>query len=560
MGGLHDQSGDALLARPERVDMLSFTTGDLSITCRRQNGEWRLSAPVNARADTGVLNHLLFALSDVLSGEVITARDRRESGLTLADYGLEPAHGRISWSGSDGERAVWIGSRSPLGDRVYILPEGAQDVISVPARLLEIWPETVETLRDRILFQGDPRRVNRIEIRRPGGFLQAQRGEDGRWRIQQPFIFPANAVVIRQWLERVYEWRIEEFVADDVSDMAVYGLDESAVQVTLWSEGRETGQSLWLNEADPASDIIHARRREGRSVFALPHEALEVARARPNDWRDRSLLSGRARDIQWVRIERADMSLTLEKAPDGEWWIAHPKRWKADPARVNDLLEAWAASRIEEFIDDEGVGESSPVLRIHFAGALPPSEWTKSVAVLDTATESERLRVQRNDEATLYEIDREVLYSTTSDPLYYRNRMVIRISPDDIRQLQQWKSDTDRMVERGPDGQWIRPSGETGALDQAHLHRIAEVLSALQADEFVEERPADWGVYGLSEPDVVWRMHLDPAAGVGRVLWLGYARDDGRHYARTLGEEMVFLLNPYISTLLLQNIWSESAP
>ncbi len=160
---------------PDQITFIRFEGDEQVIECVRKEGMWMLHEPVHARADGGEIDRLINGLRTLQRGEVITAREREQQGLTLADYGLERPRRRLMFGDERLRRVILIGRTAPLGDAVYVMESGQEDIVAMDRRLFDYFPEDAVTLRDRIVLHGDPLRVNRLEIRRPGGFLQLAR-------------------------------------------------------------------------------------------------------------------------------------------------------------------------------------------------------------------------------------------------------------------------------------------------------------------------------------------------------------------------------------------------
>ncbi len=572
----HREVARLLQVHPERVRELVFDTGDKRIHCRiADDGVWRLIQPVNARADAGEIDRILSTLSTLAHTEIITQRDRRELGLSLRDFGLERPDARIEWEDEHGRRVLLIGRSAPVGEAVYVRLEGQDDLYSVSSQLLDILPDSVLALRDRVLFHGSPRRTYRLEVRRADGFLQLMKADDGSWRLQQPLAAAASRGAVRQLVDRIFEWRIEEFVADGISDATVYGLDDEAIQVTVYTEGQEAGQTVLLGaERDQQNGRVYARRQDGQSVFAVSRQTLEEVRIRPNDLRDRALFRISPQEMASVMVERGEEVLHLERTTNAVWAIRSPKHWKADSARVKELLEAWSDARITRFMDEpeadlETLGFTEDALRITFqtrpaphtlphGGQAPVQSVT--VWISDIPAEDGRLLVKKVNEPFLYEITAPIELGTPVNPLYYRHREMIRLDKESISRVSQTIDGMDRVVVRNSTDRFVPSSAmpEDAALSNAVLAAALETLTDLKADEFVVDAPADWAPYGLDEPRVTWSLDLTGAAGLRRVLMLGDVRGDGRAYARTLGHDVVFLLDATDSARLMRDLFEEA--
>lgn len=562
-----------LRIHPGRIQRVVIDTGDLRVDCRITNGFWRIVHPVKALADAGEMDRILTGLSMMEKSEIISPRERRELGLTLRDFGLERPRARIEWEDETTHNVLLIGRDAPVGGRVYVMKEGADDIISVASELLEIMPDSVLALRDRILFHGDPRRAYRLEIRRAGGFLQAIKADDGSWRLQQPIVARADRGAVRQLIDRIFEWRIEDFVADAISDATVYGLDDAATQVTVFTEGQEAGQTVLLGSVrDQRPDSVYARRRDGHSVFSVSAETLSQARVRPNDLRDRALLTVKPQRIASVHIEQGEHSLVMRRNTNHVWEIRQPKRWQADSDRMQTLLNAWTDTRIAVFVDDPTtnlaeLGFTEDALRITFgvepiAFTVPQEDEppTQSVSIRIAQTPPDRedsLLVKKEGEPSLYEIPGTAQKATSWNPLYYRHREVIRVQPASVRRIRQMRDGVEHVVERDNADRFSPVPDMEQTISTEFIRSVLNTLSSLKVDEYVADDPADWSPYGLDEPRVVWSLDLTGEAGIRRVLMMGTQRADGRVYGRTRGHDVVFLLDQEQSALLMRRLHEE---
>ncbi len=561
-----------LRVHPDRIQRVILDIGDLRVDCRLTNGVWRINHPVKALADAGEMDRILTALSAVEKSEVIPPRDRRELGLTLRDFGLERPCARIEWEDDAARHVLLIGREAPVGDRVYVMKEGTDEIISVSSQFLAILPQSVLALRDRILFHGDPRRAYRLEIRRAGGFLQVVKAEDGTWRLQQPIVARADRGAVRQLIDRIFDWRIEDFVSDAISDATVYGLDEAATQVTVFTEGQETGQTVLLGSVrDQQPGSVYARRRDGQSVFSVMAETLSEARVRPNDLRDRALLSIKPQQIASVHIEQGDHALVLRRDTNNVWEIRQPRRWKADLERINALLDTWTGTRIAVFVDEPttnlpALGFSDDALRITFGvqpvrSAMPDADGmpaqSVSVGVARVVPTQGYLLVRKESEPFLYEVPNAVQEVTSWNPLYYRHREVIRVDRNAVRRMRQTRDGVEQVVTRNGADRFVPAPDAQRSVSEVYLNAVLNTLTSLKVDEYVADDPADWSPYGLDEPRVVWSLDLTGEAGIRRVFMLGTQQADGRVYARTRGHDVVFLLDPERSALLMQRLYEK---
>lgn len=551
---LRQETGRVFAGQPRRIQELVLERGGLRIECRKVEGVWRIVVPVNARADAAEMDRLLTVLIELRRGEVITAADRRDAQLSLADYGLDRPQAVLEWSDGITHRELRIGRISPVGNTMYVQVGGSDDIFAVPQTLLHIWPDSVVALRDRILFHGDPRRAYRAEVRHAGGVLHIQRGDDGVWRLRRPVTAAADSAAVRQWLDQLFDLRVVEFMADVISDPSVYQLDEAATQVTVWTDDQPAGQTLWLGmPIDADGELVFARRQDGVSVFAVPAEAQAISRVRPEHLRSRTLVPFVASAIDRIRLEYQGFQVDLERTHQ-QWHVRSPRQWRADHERVDQLLEAWTGARIEQFLDPPEAEEFADAfepdsLRVRFSireqpGVDEQQRWRDlELVVSDVPFVDNQILVQRNEEPSLYAVEGPGLDLSTARPLHFWDRQIIDLPEDKVRWVQQRIPGQEFAIDYADPMTISESSLEEGVLQADALRAAVRTLLTLQADELVVEQPEDWAVYGLDEPRIVWTVRLASESGIGRVLRMGNQRSDGRVYARTLGYNTLFLLN-----------------
>src|SRR5205823_3588682 len=73
---------------------------------------------------------------------------------------------------------------------------------------------------------------------------------------------------------------------------------------------------------------------------------------KPDDLRDRELMTFKVDDAQKVALERSDGSVVEIDNDHGKWNIVKPIKYAADPNAVRQLLSAVANARVDAFTAD----------------------------------------------------------------------------------------------------------------------------------------------------------------------------------------------------------------
>lgn len=558
--------------RPERVDYLMLESEGVQVACGRDGDSWNLIAPLRARANVGEIERILSILSRLPRGEIITQEDLTKSHLTQADYGLEHARTRVTWEEAGIRKTLYIGKRATLGHAVYGKMEGISDIISIDESILSFFPVSVTNLRDRVLFHGDPGSVQRVEILRPGGFLQLVATDEGGWRIQQPVNARADRTMVQGLIDALFELRIVEFVADNVSDSALYGVNETPVSVTVWNEREETGQTLLLGAPSATRpDLVHARRATGSSVFTVSAHILDKLKIPVHDVRDRVLIPLRPDDIDQIRIESTNGLVHLSRESGGSWQILAPGRAPADAQRVRALMDQWVGMRIIGFVDDGVTNGITPGFvgeprRITFSRSLPDAPRLETgtarrsrkevvVTLGDTLSNETQLAVKIEGESGIYLIPATALSGYRVDALDFRQRQIFDLNPADVRRLRLVRGETVQTVERDEIGHFTAIFDKKRKPDLPAIQAVLGHLNPLVTMAFVASNPTNIAQYGLQPAHVELRIGLTGEFGIGQVLLFGDTNPEGKVYARTLGRDVVFLLDAEVAAALQHDLY-----
>ncbi len=529
---------------------LRFQSSNLVVACEKENGVWMTGGDGQGlgRADVARVRELVAALNSIGKGTTITARQLEMRGLDAAEYGFGQPALKIEAVDNKGRHGWLVGREAPLGDMLYVKLDGGDDIYTVQKHLLEIVPVQPDQFRDRTVFSGAVPAVRRLEIRGTGGFVQVLKDPGAGWRIQQPVVAPADAKVVEDLLEKLHRLRIEDFVAEDVSDFAVYGLQGETLQVSL---GGADGVSRMLELGDEIAEHpgrVYARRADDTSVFALGTNVVELLDIRPDDLRDACVLSLPAKDVSYISIVRGAERLELVREETGQWRVAKPVSWKADNLAVAKLLRLWDAAVITEF-DSTNAPAVAAEWTLRFGSAELGQ--TNRIDILPTLGKRDGLLVMREGEAPVFQINLPLVPGTILDPLEYKERRLWKFQRGDIVKISMEKAAQQRQVlERQKDGLFAPAEGNgTLQADAEAVGALLDGLSSLSTAGYVAYNPRDLSVYGLAEPQMVLHIGLSGTNRLGRVLLLGRKSKQG-FYAMVKGRDVVFLLDPPLVGIL----------
>lgn len=547
----------ALRFEPAQVTQLRIATADMQATVEKEGGTWRLTNPVRARANAGEVARILDTLEALVRSEVITGRQQREQKLTANDFGFARPRARISLRENGRDMTLLIGRDTPLGGNLFVNVETEASIFVASSNLLASLPARVDDLRDRRVLAGFPGDASRLDLRRADGLLQLARTQQGVWRMQKPFTGRAAYAAVQNLLDRLYETRVVDFVADTIAAASLYGLDEPTAQITLAATRPQGEQVLRLGRTvEGRTNELYATLEGTENVFSVPAALLETVSVKAPDLRDRRLLMMPAYDIAFISTTEGERAIHLSRGDDSSWAVVEPRRFPASGERLQELLAEWTGLRIETFIDNPGTnlaawGLSPPARRITFATRAPTAEATAPTAdpnesvTLLVAREEEPNRdlmlVKVEGEEALYRVSREALATLPMDPLFYHDPVMLQVDPAEIRGLIRTMNGQEQSVERTSPTNGFRAT--TGArVDAAAVSNVIAALQQVQANSFVVEDPELLDTWGLAAPRATLTIRLSGQGSIGRSLSIGDDAGPDAVYALVRGQNIVFTL------------------
>jgi len=540
---------------PESIHSILLERNGVQIECSKASGAWRLIRPADAPVNSGIVEKMIAGMARVERGELITAKTLEDRGLSPADYGFDEPRARITFQNNRGTFTWLIGRNAPLGEMLYIMSEGDDDIIAAPQALLNLVPEDAAWIRDHALFRDDVSSVRGIDLRRPSGFLQLRLPEGNGWLMKQPHKSRADISGVHALIEKTLSARIEKFITDEKTDLTVYGLEDPTFELTLFTQDEKT-QTLRVGKTSPDQpDTRYAKWAENDSVFTLPGEWVKLFEIKEGQLRSRQLLGISLAHITELQITRNEQQVSLTQTNES-WQITRPAHWNAESSQVNKLLLALTKAVILNFVDDPSVEQKQRMIDAPWSILFTENGKTHTLRISEANPEGLRL-VQRDEEPSLYTTDAGFIHETFVDPLFFRSRSVLKIDPSQIKKITQKDGEGESCVQNTENT--FTPPDQTQRTDSEAIFGLTSQLMNLQATSYVAFNPASLEPYGLDTPSFRLSVTLGGTNTLGRIILLGNTADGGR-FAMVQGQEIVFVLADQTVKALTQKVTQPAKP
>ena len=305
-------------------------------------GEWRITSPLEARADEAAVAAMLSTLETMEKKRTLGDLDAEGAGLA------EPRARLVVRIGGE-ETVLSIGSSVPAsGDVLVALGEAAPYYVTA-GRILEQIDSAPGEWRARDLFPWSRANIDRLRIETPAGeLLLGRRGED--FWVEEPYADRADAGAVSRVLTALTGLRAESFLDEPVAES---GLDEPEIRLEIVLADREEPFRVQIGrriDAEPPRRYA----RVGTQAVEVAEDLAGAVAGDPERWRSPDWASLEVFEIDRVEVERGAETQVLERA-DGEW----TRDGEAIPFGVaSDLLYAVTGTQAESVEEGSLLGEA----------------------------------------------------------------------------------------------------------------------------------------------------------------------------------------------------------
>lgn len=348
----------AAVFEPGEITEIGLVRGNETIRLRRTDGGWRVTEPVEDRADPELVDRLL------LAARFLDVRDREaaKDPAAVPESGLATPRVRLDLRGARDVR-LDLGGPTALPGEIFARVAGQPFVLRVPDTILEVTGVPAESFRDPRLTELSADDIEKFTVQRADGELTV-RLERGRWLIEKPVQAPADARAVRDFLERLLGLRVTAFAGDGGAAGAT--LPGQAARLALTPRGGGEELAVEISRA-PAAEKFTARfAPRGGTLDVAPAAAL-LFDISPEALRDRSLGYVEADTIDRIVVEADGETAVIGRRGDG--WTTGDGAREIETGAVTRLLEVFNGARVASFAPSAGASETGlekPAIRLRF--------------------------------------------------------------------------------------------------------------------------------------------------------------------------------------------------
>jgi hypothetical protein len=511
-----------------------------SVRVEKTNDAWTLVQPVVYPAHAARVNALLTFFAQLTRTSHISAQDLTSQRQRLSAFGLEPPRATVIVQQDAGRIELTIGSRTPVGNQVYVQLVGSDGIYFIDGAILDRLPQAVDDWRDPAFLPLKGLAFNRlkVEVRTGTGLNVLQLQVDPAthvWRLTGPMAARADNRKLNQLLGQLAAWQIRRFVPENPKpDLEAVGLQSPEVALTF-AQGSNDLLVAHFGKS-PANDesLVYARCLPRSSPVLVSKDLLSRLRAPFSEFRERRLLSVPLSPVDLIEV-RGEEPFSVQRLPDGAWWTYSPQPQPADAQFVTNFFASLTALEITDFERDEVTEDYSSwglnrprrqfIMRLAVTNS-PPGVTNRIIAQVDFGTnQADKVYARIQGENSVYAVKLDAYRRLPVQAFQLMDRRVWLFNTNDVTSVSIRLKGESWKLARNADHQWtLAPRGTP--LDFPLPHILDEALyrlGRLQVEAWTAQGDDKLDRFGIPDAD----DHVDIEVNSGQQV-LRLALDFGR--------------------------------
>ncbi|MBM3500872.1 MAG: DUF4340 domain-containing protein [Armatimonadetes bacterium] len=373
------------------------------------------------------------------------------------------------------------------------------------------------------------------------------------WNLTAPVHARADQGLADGFANAFAELRVKGREADVDPLNPKYGLNNPCVIVDVVRRGGRT-KLLIGRDAPVGSDIY--LMVEGEQALYYASSSVKTSFVKDaKELRDKKVAAFETDDVEALVLEASGHRVVCEqtgKKDAREWWMTQPTEARADNFAVDDILRAVKDLEAKEFVDGVkslsayGLDKPTVVARLDFGKdtddvvvklgrrvTRTPEASSSSTSTDTGPKEMVYCLAEGRDEVFL--VDAEVEGKLNKKPIDLRDATVVDFETAKVTKVAiDRQTGTDLELVKA-DGKWSFQKPQFAPADFSKVDNLLWDLKDIKAVDFLDDKPVNANVSGLSNPAIVVRLTLEGDASPLEIR-LGKKDTGGmRYYCQVTG-------------------------
>lgn len=495
------------LRATEVTNMVVRRTNQFVLRADRTNVTWNITLPFFYPGQPFAVEKLLRSLEELTPHTHLTQDELNAQKRSLAEFGLDPPAASLILQHQGQRTELHLGSKTAIGDQVYLALAHSPGVYVVGADLLAMLPRTANDWRDTALVNLTESNLDRIEVRTAARSFAIEVDPTNKvLYLSKPTRARASVPKVEALIRKVASAQTLQFVTDDPrADLDAFGLRPPEAELVL-GLGTNDLQVVQFGKSltnDPA--VVYARRLAQTNIVLVPRNVLEALQTSHAELRDRHLLSFAPAAVDAIEVF-ADTRFTVRKQTNNLWFVTEPEFLPADAELVRGWLNqlSFLEGQVEKDVvtDFAPYGLASParkyILRAATTNAFG-AHTNRILAQLDVGDRRDKSIFARGGEESVYTLPAATFDRLPAAAWQLRDRRVWSFSTSQVSRLTIQHRGYTRQILRSPTGEWSLAPGSQGIINTFAIEEMMFRLGDLRAVSWVARGDEARSQYGFTD-------------------------------------------------------------
>ena len=242
----------------EKVDGLDVDAGGKQLVIAKDGGDWKITKPVQTRADFGTVEGLVGRLQ---TAQMKSIASDNATPADLKKYGLDKPAVTVNLNAGSAKATLLIGGKA-ADNTVYARDASKPAVVTLESALVDELKKPADDYRRKDIFEFRPFNANRIELTRNGqtAVFEKVKGQgdnaQDKWRRVSPTAGDLDKDKVDGLLSKLSNMRATSFA----ESTAKTGVDKPALSVSVkFDEGKKEEKAAF---GQAGSDVFVSRPAE----------------------------------------------------------------------------------------------------------------------------------------------------------------------------------------------------------------------------------------------------------------------------------------------------------
>ncbi len=482
-------------------------TNQFILRADRTNLNWNITLPIFYPAQSFALDKLLMAIENLQPYTHLTQEELRAQKRSSAEFGLDTPAAAVILQHKGQRTELQFGSRTAIGDHVYLQVMNSPGIYVVAVELLQMLPQTASDWRDTALVNLVDSNLDRIEVRTPSRSFAIEVDPTNKvLYLAKPTRARASAPKVEALVRKLQAAQALQFVTDDPrADLDAFGLRPPEAELVL-GLGTNDLQVVQFGKSptnDPA--VVYARRMAQTNVVLVPREVVDALQTSHAELRDQHVLAFPVAAVEAIEV-RGEENFSIRKQTNNLWFVTEPEFMPADADLVRNCLNqlSFLEGQVEKDVvtDLAAYGLAAPsrqyVLRTTATNSVG-APTNRMIAQLDVGAHREKIIFTRGGDDTVYALPAAMLDRLPSWAWQLRDRRVWSFSTNQVIRLTIQHRGYPRQVLRNTSGEWSLAPGSQGIINTFAIEEMMHRLGDLRAVSWLGRGDEHRAKYGFTD-------------------------------------------------------------